>query len=235
MRATDAALKRLKTDRIDLLQLHNIRMEQVEDDALWKTLEQLQRAGKVRSYGIALGPAIGWMYEGINTIRERGPTSVQHIYNLLEQHPGRALHETAREMNKDTMFLIRVPHSSGMLEGKYTAETVFPPGDHRAHRPRSWLLNGVKKIDQLRFLENTDRTLGQAALQWLLADDRVASTLPNIYNEEQLIEFAKAPETPALTSDDMERIAELCSDNFGIEEDPPKFKGTMELAETAAV
>jgi aryl-alcohol dehydrogenase-like predicted oxidoreductase len=235
MRATDAALKRLKTDRIDLLQLHNIRMEQVEDDALWKTLEQLQCAGKVRYYGIALGPAIGWMYEGINTIRERGPTSVQHIYNLLEQHPGRALHEAVREATKDTMFLIRVPHSSGMLEGKYTADTVFPPGDHRAHRPRSWLLNGVKKIDQLRFLESTDRTLGQAALQWLLADDRVASTLPNIYNEEQLIEFAKAPETPALTSDDMERIAELCSDNFGIEEDPPKFKGTMKLAETTAV
>jgi aryl-alcohol dehydrogenase-like predicted oxidoreductase len=175
------------------------------------------------------------MYEGINTIRERGPTSVQHIYNLLEQHPGRALHETARETNKDTMFLVRVPHSSGMLEGKYTAETVFAPGDHRVHRPRSWLLNGVKKIDQLRFLGSNDRTLGQAALQWLLADDRVASTLPNIYNEEQLIEFAKAPETPALTRDDMERIAELYSDNFGIEEDPPKFKGTMELAETAAV
>src|SRR4030095_12685351 len=146
--------------------------------------------------------------EGINTIRERGPTSVQHIYNLLEQHPGQALHETGRKTNKDTMFLIRVPHSSGMLEGKYNDETVFPPGDHRAHRPRSWLLNGVKKIEQLRFLENADRTLGQAALQWLLADDRVASTLPNIYNEEQLSEFAKAPGTPSLASDEMERIAE---------------------------
>jgi aryl-alcohol dehydrogenase-like predicted oxidoreductase len=133
------------------------------------------------------------------------------------------------------MFLIRVPHSSGMLEGKYTAATVFPPGDHRAHRPRSWLLNGVKKIEQLRFLENADRTLGQAALQWLLADDRVASTLPNIYNEEQLIEFAQAPDAVPLTSDDMERIAGLYAANFGIEEDPPKFKGTMELAEAAAI
>ena len=47
-RATDAALKRLKTDRIDLLQLHNIRMEQVYDDALWKTLEELKGEGKVR-------------------------------------------------------------------------------------------------------------------------------------------------------------------------------------------
>ena len=53
--ATDAALKRLKTDRIDLLQLHNIRMEQVYDDALWKTLEKLKSEGKVRYYGIALG------------------------------------------------------------------------------------------------------------------------------------------------------------------------------------
>src|SRR6266498_2736792 len=200
-RATDAALKRLKTDRIDLLQLHNIRMEQVYDDALWKTLEKLKADGKVRYCGIALGPAIGWLYEGMNCIRERNMTSVQHIYNMLEQHPGRAFHDAATAAGKDTMFLIRVTHSSGMLEGKYTAETRFPPTDHRSPRPRSWLLNGIKKIEKLRFLENSERTLGQAALLWLLADDRVASTLPNIYNEEE----------------------------------PPKFKGTMELPkETAA-
>src|SRR5262249_31088936 len=133
------------------------------------------------------------------------------------------------------MFLIRVTHSSGMLEGKYTAETKFPPTDHRSHRPRSWLLNGIKKVEHLRFLENSERTLGQAALQWLLADDRVASTLPNIYNEEQLVEFAKAPDCPPLTSDDWEKINELYPDNSGIEEDPRKFKGTMELSkETAA-
>ena len=234
-RATDAALNRLKTDRIDLLQLHNIRMEQVYDDALWTTLENLKAEGKVRYYGMALGPAIGWLYEGMNCIRERNMTSVQHIYNMLEQYPGRDFHEAATDACKDTMFLIRVTHSSGMLEGKYTAETTFPPTDHRSHRPRSWLLNGVKKIEQLRFLENSARTLGQAALLWLLADDRVASTLPNIYNEEQLVEFAKAPECPPLTADDMAKVGELYSDNFGIEEEPPKFKGTMELPkETAA-
>src|SRR5262249_45381238 len=235
-RATDAALRRLKTDRIDLLQLHNIRMEQAYDDALCRTLEKLQAAGKVRYYGIALGPAIGWLYEGMNCIRERDVTSVQHIYNMLEQHPGRAIHDAGTDAGKDTMFLIRVTHSSGMLEGKYTAETTFPPTDHRSHRPRSWLLNGVKKVEQLRFLENSERTLGQAALQWLLADDRVASTLPNIYNEEQLVEFAKAPDTLPLTSEDMARIDNLYLENFSIEQEPPpKFKGTMELAkETTA-
>jgi len=234
-RATDAALKRLKTDHVDLLQLHNIRMDQVYDDALRKTLEKLKLSGKVRYYGIALGPAIGWLYEGMNCIRERDITSVQHIYNMLEQHPGRALHDAATEAGKDTMFLIRVTHSSGMLEGKYTADTVFPPTDHRSHRPRSWLLNGIKKIDKLRFLETSERTLGQAALLWLLADDRVASTLPNIYNEEQLVEFAKAPDCPPLTPDDLARIDNLHSQNFGVEEEPPKFKGAMELSkETAA-
>ena len=234
-RATNAALKRLKTDRIDLLQLHNIRMEQVDEDTLWTTLEGLKSAGKIRYYGVALGPAIGWMYEGINCIRERNITSVQHIYNMLEQHPGRAMQDAATEAAKDTMFLIRVPHSSGMLEGKYTADTIFPPGDHRAHRPRSWLLNGVKKIDQLRFLETADRTLGQAALQWLLADDRIASTLPNIYNEEQIVEFAKAPETPALTGDELSRINHLYAANFGLEPEELKFKGTMELTRETAV
>ena len=99
-RATDAALKRLKTDRIDLLQLHNIRMEQVYDDALWKTLEKLKASGKIRYYGIALGPAIGWLFEGVNCIREREVTSIQHIYNMLEQHPGRAMQDVATELGK---------------------------------------------------------------------------------------------------------------------------------------
>lgn len=233
--ATDAALKRLSTDHIDLLQLHNIRMDQVDDDDLWATLEDLRQEGKVRQYGVALGPAIGWLGEGVRTIRKRNPAVVQHIYNLLEQHPGKAIHNSARESGSATMFLIRVPHSSGMLEGKYTPDTVFPPNDHRNHRPRSWLLNGVKKVEQLRFLERGGlRTLGQAAILWLLADDRVSSVLPNIYDSEQLREFAGAPDKPALSSDEMERVAALVAGNFGLEFEEPKFKGTMELKEELA-
>jgi len=229
-RATDAALARLKTDRIDILQLHNIRMEQVEDDAVWATLEDLRNEGKVGLYGVALGPAIGWLGEGILAIRRRHPAVLQHIHNLLEQHPGKAIQDAAREAKADTMFLIRVPHSSGLLEGQYTAETVFPPNDHRNHRPRSWLLNGVKKVEQLRFLENGGaRTLGQAAILWLLSDDRVASVLPNIYNAEQLREFAAATEKPPLSVEEHEQIAVLVAGNFGQEREEARFKGTMEL------
>jgi aryl-alcohol dehydrogenase-like predicted oxidoreductase len=229
-RATDAALTRLNTDRIDLLQLHNIRMEQVGDEPVWETLEELKQAGKIRYYGMALGPAIGWLFEGVRGVQERNLTSVQHIYNILEQYPGKEIQEAAVEAGKDTMFLIRVTHSSGMLEGRYTVDTQFPPNDHRNHRPRSWLLNGIKKVEQLRFLEGPDRTLGQAALQWLLRDPRIASTLPNIYDEKQLIEFASAPDTPELTDEEMDQIEALYAARFGIEEEPSKFKGTMALS-----
>jgi aryl-alcohol dehydrogenase-like predicted oxidoreductase len=230
--ATEAALGRLATDHIDLLQLHNIRMEQVDDDALWETLQDLRAEGKVREFGVALGPAIGWLGEGIRTIRKRNPAVVQHIYNLLEQHPGKAIQQSARACDAKTMFLIRVPHSSGLLEGRYTADTVFPPSDHRSHRPRSWLLNGVRKVEQLRFLEDGGlRTIGQAAMLWLLADDRVASVLPNIYDSAQLREFVEGSDKSRLSSAEMERVAGLVSANFGLEPEEPKYKGTMELSE----
>ena len=235
IRATEAALKRLQTDRIDLLQLHNIRMEQVGDDSIWETLEKLRDRGWIRFYGIALGPAIGWMYEGINCVKKRPVTSVQHIYNMLEQHPGASIQDAAIEAVRDTMFLIRVPHSSGMLEGRYTIETRFAPSDHRSHRPRTWLVNGVKKVEQLRFLESPSRTLGQAALLWLLRDQRVASVLPNIYDEKQLSEFAATPDAPQLTDAEMEKVGALYHSNFGIQDDdPPKYKGTMSPSLTAS-
>lgn len=233
-RATDAALTRLRTEHIDLLQLHNIRMEQVEDDAIWETLEALRTEGKVGHYGVALGPAIGWLAEGVLAIRRRQPAVLQHIYNLLEPHPGEVIQEAAREADSDTMFLIRVPHSSGMLEGHYTEDTVFPPNDHRNHRPRSWLVNGVRKVEQLRFLERGgERTLGQAAMLWLLNDDRVASILPNIYDREQLKDFAATSDRPPLDAEELEKISTLVAANFGQEREEPKYKGTMELPEEA--
>jgi aryl-alcohol dehydrogenase-like predicted oxidoreductase len=238
--AVEKALKRLQTDRIDILQLHNIRMEQVGDDALWGLMEKLRQEGKILSYGAALGPAIGWLYEGVDCIRRRRPHIVQHIYNMLEPHPGRQMMDEggatgdAAAGPSRTRYLIRVTHSSGMLEGKYTADTVFPPTDHRSHRPKSWLVNGLKKIETLQFLVGPGRTLGQAALQWLLADERIASCLPNIYEEAQLREFAAASESPALSREELDRVAELARGNFGIADETPNYKGTM-TRETASV
>lgn len=215
--ALEQSLKRLGTDYIDFLQLHNTKMDAIENDALFKLMEEFKEKGKIRSYGVALGPKIGWLEEGVKAMRERDLAGVQMIYNLLEQDPGRALIEAARET--DTSLIARVPHSSGMLEGKYTEETTFAKNDHRRHRPKEWLLGGLKKVEQLGFLAGSgERTLGQAALKFVLATPEIISTLPNIYDDEQLDEFAAAPDTPDLTDDELARVAELYEDNFGLEQ-----------------
>ncbi len=226
-KALEDSLRRLNTDYIDIYQMHNARMAQVADDALWELLASFKAEGKIRMYGVALGPAIGWLYEGVDAVKERNCATLQIIWNILEQYPGNEQIKAAYESNADTGYMIRVPHSSGMLEGHYTKDTVFAENDHRRHRPHSWLLNGVEKVETLRFLERPDRTLGQAAIQWLLAEPRVMSVLPNIYNREQLREFAEAPDTPVLTADELAHIAALYAKNFGIEEPPMNFKGTM--------
>ncbi|QYJ16946.1 Aldo-keto reductase IolS [Rubrobacter xylanophilus DSM 9941] len=213
--ALEQSLRRLKTDYIDFLQLHNAKMDAIDNDRLFELMEEFKREGKIRAYGVALGPAIGWLEEGVRAMRERDIDGLQMIYNILEQDPGRKFIEVARET--ETSLVVRVPHSSGMLEGKYDENTTFAENDHRRHRPREWLLEGLKKVEQLRFLEEQGRTLGQAALKFCLASPEVVSTLPNIYGEEQLEEFAAAPDTPDLTREELDRISELYAANFGLE------------------
>jgi aryl-alcohol dehydrogenase-like predicted oxidoreductase len=214
--ACEESLRRLGTDHIDVYQLHNPRMGAIRDDELFGVLDELRAEGKIRSYGVALGPAIGWREEGVAAMRDRDIAMLQVIHNMLEQDPGRDFLPVANETG--TGLFVRVPHSSGMLEGKYTPETTFPPNDHRSHRPRSWLVEGLQKIDALRFLtEDRPYSLGQAALKWLLSEPAVVTTLPNIYAAEQLEEFAAAPDLPDLTEDDLERVDELYARNFGVE------------------
>jgi aryl-alcohol dehydrogenase-like predicted oxidoreductase len=222
--ACEQSLQRLGVDSIPLWQIHNAHMDTVTTDELWATLEELKTEGKIRYAGVAVGPANGWLTEGIGAMRHRDIASLQVIHNMLEQHPGSDFFPDARE--KNVGLLVRVPHSSGMLEGKYTVDTVFPANDHRRHRPKSWLINGIEKLKTLTFLtEGRDQTLGQAAIKFILSEPSVVSVLPNIYDMEQLHEFAAAPALPDLTEEDLRRIAELEAINFGVEEEPSKFKG----------
>lgn len=114
-------------------------------------------------------------------------------------------------------FLIRVTHSSGMLEGKYTLDTKFDESDHRSHRPRSWLVEGIQKVDRLRpMCDRLGVTVGQLALLWLYSQPAVLSALPNIYGEEQLEEFARASQHPLLLESDMEALDAMYRENFNI-------------------
>jgi aryl-alcohol dehydrogenase-like predicted oxidoreductase len=212
-RDLEDSLRRLGTDHVDFYQLHNPRTGHLDDDDLFAFLDEAVAGGKVRAYGVTLGPKIGWLEEGIHGMRTRRLAGMQMIYNLLEQDPGRELLACARETG--TKMIVRVPHSSGMLEGNLTADYVFPKNDHRRHRPRSWLVEGVQKVATLDFL-TTDRTLGQAALNWVLADTNVATTLPNIYGPEQIAEFAAASDLAPLSDEQLRRVEELHAGNFGV-------------------
>jgi aryl-alcohol dehydrogenase-like predicted oxidoreductase len=215
--AVEQCLLRLRTDVVDVLQLHNIKMEHVRNPEIWETCRELQREGKVRVWGAAFGPAIGWLYEAVELVeRERDINTIQMIWNVLEQHPGTPMIEAARAHAPHCCFNVRVTHASGMLEGKYTADTVFPENDHRRHRTREWLVQGVQKVERLRFLTD-ERTLGQAAIKWLLAEPMITTVLPNIYESEQLREFAAAIETPDLTAEELARIADLYENGFYLE------------------
>ncbi|MFL5385050.1 MAG: aldo/keto reductase [Longimicrobiaceae bacterium] len=224
--AVEQSLERLKTEVIDIVSYHNAHEEHVPDDAIWETLARLQEEGKIRAWGGALGPSNGYLFEGLELIQRRGAKNLQLINNVLEPFPGEILTRAAEEAG--TGLQVRVTHSSGMLEGRYTEDTEFAKNDHRRHRPRSWLTNGLKKLEALRWLhEGRGMTIGQAALKWLLASPAVMTTLPNIYNAEQLEEFAAASDLPDLTADDLRRIDELQRINFGVHEEHMRYKGTM--------
>lgn len=214
--SVEQSLKRLNTDYIDFWQAHNTKLDAIENDALWETLERLKDEGKLRSYGVALGPKIGWRDEGVQAMRTREIDGLHMIYNMLEQEPGRDLSRVAQE--EGVALLVRVPHSSGMLEGKYTSETTFDKNDHRQHRPKEWLTTGLQKLEKLAFVhEDRGLTLGQAALKFIWQTPMCAVALPNIYNVEQLEEFAAASDKADLTADDMARLNDLYDHNFYLE------------------
>jgi aryl-alcohol dehydrogenase-like predicted oxidoreductase len=215
--ALEGSLRRLGTDRIDLYQLHNPRMDAIDADDCFATLEELRDEGKIRQYGVALGPAIGWREEGLRAIATRGIASVQTVYNLLEQDPGRDLMAAAAEHGVGVMA--RVPTSSGLLDDNLSPETTFGPGDHRRHRPREWLVEGLQKIDRIRFLcePGTGRTMAQAALRFILAQPQMSVVIPTITNEDELREYAGAGATPELTDDELARVSELYGRNFDVE------------------
>jgi aryl-alcohol dehydrogenase-like predicted oxidoreductase len=211
----DASLRRLGTDRIDLLQLHNPRIEPVVDDALWETLVELVDEGKVRALGVALGPAIGWVEEGNRSLDERPIVTLQTVFNVLEQEPGLTFAARPRVRAGDISLIARVPHASDTLSGKITPDTTFPPGDQRAHRNRDNMLDNFEKAASLDFLwaPETGRTMGQAAIAGILANKAFACVLPTVLSVDEVREYAAASDLP-LSEEETQRVEELWGRNF---------------------
>ncbi len=212
------SLRRLNTDRIELYQLHNTRIDPILADDLWDELSKLRTEGKVLELGVALGPAIGWVEEGLKAIQERPIVSLQTVFNILEQEPGITFAAAEPVMDKRVSLISRVPHASDALSGSVTPDTVFPPGDHRSHRNRDNMLDNFEKAATLSFLwEGTGRTIGQAAIAGILANPAFATVLPTCTTAEEVTEFAGGSDL-SLTVDEAERLEEMWSRNFDHED-----------------
>ena len=221
--ACEQSLRRLNSDYIDLYQVHNPRIDALERDELFETLEQLRAEGKIRYYGVALGPDIGWFEEGEAAMRERQVSSLQIIYSILEQDPAKDFFPIARDCQVG--LLSRVPHASEALTGRYTEAPTFDESDHRSHRRAEWLREALRKVEQVKFLagEETGRTLAQAAIKFALYPPAITSVLPNFTNLEELRHYTDAVDTPDLTDGEQSLLDDLWANDFYLEEASPNL------------
>jgi aryl-alcohol dehydrogenase-like predicted oxidoreductase len=134
---------------------------------------------------------------------------------MLEQEPGSEFLEIAERRGNGV--IARVPTSSGLLEGNLTLATTFEGNDHRRHRPREWLVEGLQKVDQLGFLTREgERTLAQAAMQFILAQPAIACVVHTVTTGAELEEWAGAADVPPLDESELAAIDELYRSGFGL-------------------
>jgi aryl-alcohol dehydrogenase-like predicted oxidoreductase len=188
-RALDASLRRLRLEPIDLWLLHHPGMDAIESDELFEFLEAQVEKGKIRRYGVALGPGPGWGDEGAAAIQERRVAAVETVYNVAEQQPGADLARLATEAG------------AGLIARDPLAPRLEPAARER-----------------LSFLEqDRDQTLDQALLRLVLADPVVATVLPAVRDRGHLAELAAAADLPPPSAEDLDRLAELREARFGLD------------------
>ncbi len=192
-----SSLKRLATDYIDLYQLHNPLPDALQRDNLCEPLEKLKQQGKIRAYGISCK-------EGSHVpLALRHPvSSVQVVFNLLDQEAAFKCLPIACERNIGV--ITRLPFAQGLLtdtRGITKAEQITTDRAQVAVRKAH--------AQQFRFLATGQRTLAQAALQFVLQAKGISVTIPGMTSRLHLRENLKALEVAPLSAQELDKIAEI--------------------------
>jgi aryl-alcohol dehydrogenase-like predicted oxidoreductase len=204
------SLSRLRTDYIDVYGLHNPKLNHIRDDKIFQTLDQKIKEEKIKTYQVALGPAIGWTQEGLEAMNRKNVSAVQTVYNILEQTPGNELIENAAK--KNVGILVRVPDASGILTGKVKADTKIDEKDHRSVRKGEWIKASLAKVEQLRpIAERNGLTITELAIKFILSKNAVSSVFPTVIGVEEIESFASMSDGRYLDSSDMKEINDLYS------------------------
>src|SRR6185437_10955471 len=140
----EKSLARLRSDYVDLLQLHNPTSEALGDERLRAALALLQTTGKIRAWGVsAKSPA-----EALEALTKFGAPVVQANFNMMDV---RAIESglLAEAAVRGVGVIGRTPLCFGFLSGTIARETAFPDGDHRLGWSRAQLDNWIDGAAEL--------------------------------------------------------------------------------------
>ncbi|MDZ7784113.1 MAG: aldo/keto reductase [Halioglobus sp.] len=184
----EASLRALRTDYIDVYQIHSASDELFDNDALWTMLDEQVNAGKVRYLGNSIGmPNQRWQVEQSARF---GIRVIQTIYNAVRPGARRHIFPVAEEQNLGV--IARVPLASGFLSGKYRPGHKFPHSDVRSWRPQDGVDREIARA--LAALEEKPAAMAPStwAGAWCLQNPRVSTIIPGAKSLTQLEENAAA-------------------------------------------
>lgn len=199
--ALDASLRRLRTDHLDVYWCHIWWDHPEETEAFLTAFERMKRDGKVR--------AVGASTDNVDHLRhyaaDGGIDAVQLDYSIVDRVPEVEVLPYAESCGLGVV--VRGPLGKGLLTGKFSSESTFPPGDIRAHWPEDPAFRSdLEKVDGLRGLVQGDDTLGQLAIRFVLDHPAVTAAIPGAKTPAQAVENARASRRPLLTEHERSRI-----------------------------
>lgn len=215
---TEASLTRLGVEALDLTQLHCVPIEVLLRDETWDALRALVKEGKVRRFGASVESVA----EAKECVRQADCASLQLIVNVFRQTPVFELFDRCER--EGVAVVVRLPLASGLLAGRYTAATAFPPQDHRTYNRDGAAFNvgetfaglpfekGVGLVERLRPLVPPGYTLAQLALRWCLDHPAVTTVIPGARTAEQAKANAAAAALPPLPAELHARLREFFRD-----------------------
>ena len=197
----------LRTDRLDLVQLHCPPTPVFSSNAVYDALDTLVDDGVIAAYGVSVETTA----EALAAIARPGTATVQIILNAFRLKPLDVVLPAAAEAGVG--IIARVPLASGLLSGKYTASTTFAANDHRNYNRHGEAFDvgetfsgvdfetGVVAVQQFaRLLESetaaSGLTTAQAALAWVAQLDGVSTVIPGARNVGQANSNALAGSAP---------------------------------------
>lgn len=195
---TDRSRRNLRVDTLDLVQLHCPPTAVVESDEVFDALDTLVEEGVTAAYGVSVETCD----QALAAIARPGVASVQIILNAFRLKPLDAVLPAAREAGVG--IIARVPLASGLLSGRYSADTTFAADDHRTYNRHGEAFDvgetfsgvdfevGVQAAREFADLVPQGVTPAQAALAWVVAQDGVTTVIPGARSPEQARANARA-------------------------------------------